>query len=196
MWKQITAGVLCACALGIGGVTAHQVFSSNGAIKTDQQADQANRAMTKRYNAKYRELTADQLNKDLAKSSVDLDAAKKDATDRINNSFNTAYNNLGKDKYDQARKDFKTQLGSSFANRLEDFVMSSDGITYSNSMSQCKIGFGKYDTATKTIPITIAVTYKVSDTATSDANDYWTATYHVDTKTFSNPVHESVIAPS
>lgn len=196
MWKQITAGVLCACALGIGGVTAHQAFSSNGAIKTDQQADQANRAITKRYNAKYRELTANQLNKDLAKSSVDLDAAKKDATDRINNSFNTAYNNLGKDKYDQARKDFKAQLGSSFANRLEDFVMSSDGITYSSSMSQCKIGFGKYDTATKTIPVTIAVTYKVSDTATSDANDYWTATYHVDTKTFSNPVHESVIAPS
>ena len=192
MWKQITAGVLCACALGIGGVTAHQAF----ATKTDQQADQANRAMAKRYNAKYRELTADQLNTDLAKSSVDLDAAKKDATDRINNSFNTAYNNLGKDKYDQARKDFKAQLGSSFANRLEDFVMSSDGIMYSSSMSQCKIGFGKYDTATKTIPATIAVTYKVSDTATSDANDYWTATYHVDTKTFSNPVHESVIAPS
>ena len=96
MWKQITAGVLCACALGIGGVTAHQAFSSNGAIKTDQQVDQANRAMAKRYNAKYRELTADQLNKDLAKSSVDLDAAKKDATDRINNSFNTAYNNLAR----------------------------------------------------------------------------------------------------
>ncbi len=196
MWKEITAGVLCACALGIGGVTAHQAFASNSEIKTDQRADQANREMTKKYNAKYRELTVDQLNKDLAKSSVDLDAAKKDATDRINNTFNTAYNNLGKDKYDQARKDFKNQLGSSFASQLEDFVMPSDGMTYSNSMSQCKIGFGKYDTATKTIPVTIAVTYKPSATSTNDANDYWTATYHVDTKTFSNPVHESVIAPS
>ena len=192
MWKEITAGVLCACALGIGGVTAHQAFASNSEIKTDQRADQVNREMTKKYNAKYRELTVDQLNKDLAKSSVDLDAAKKDATDR----FNTAYNNLGKDKYDQARKDFENQLGSSFASRLEDFVMPSDGMTYSNSMSQCKIGFGKYDTATKTIPVMIAVTYKPSATSTNDANDYWTATYHVDTKTFSNPVHESVIAPS
>lgn len=196
MIKEIATGVITVVALTIGATAVTQGVSSHDLIQTNKQSYTKSLQAKNRYDRLTKDLTKDQVAKAMTKGQVNLDDAKKDATDRVNNAFNVAYNNVGSDQYGEAKKNIDKQLGKGqFSKTLTDLINPNNAIPYSNHLEECKIGFGKYDPASYELPMVITAKYKATDASKNDSNDYWTVTYNVKSKAFTQVYHTSIIPP-
>ena len=196
MIKEIATGVITVVALTIGATAVTQGVSSHDLIQTNKQSYTKSLQAKNRYDRLTKDLTKDQVAKAMTKGQVNLDDAKKDATDRVNNAFNVAYNNVGGDQYGEAKKNIDKQLGKGqFSKTLTDLINPNNAIPYSNHLEECKIGFGKYDPASYELPMVITAKYKATDASKNDSNDYWTVTYNVKSKAFTQVYHTSIIPP-
>lgn len=196
MIKEIATGVITVVAFTIGATAVTQGVSSHDLIQTNKQSYTKSLQAKNRYDRLTKDLTKDQVAKAMTKGQVNLDDAKKDATDRVNNAFNVAYNNVGDDQYGEAKKNIDKQLGKGqFSKTLINLINPNNAIPYSNHLEECKIGFGKYDPASYELPMVITAKYKATDASKNDSNDYWTATYNVKSKAFTQVHHTSIIPP-
>lgn len=196
MIKEIATGVITVVALTIGATAVTQGVSSHDLIQTNKQSYTKSLQAKNRYDRLTKDLTKDQVAKAMTKGQVNLDDAKKDATDRVNNAFNVAYNNVGDDQYGEAKKNIDKQLGKGqFSKTLINLINPNNAIPYSNHLEECKIGFGKYDPASYELPMVITAKYKATDASKNDSNDYWAATYNVKSKVFTQVHHTSIIPP-
>lgn len=196
MIKEIATGVITVAALAIGATAITQGVSSHDLMQTNKQNYTKSLQTKNQYDRLTKDLTKDQVAKAMTKGQVNLDDAKKDATDRVNNAFNVAYNNVGSDQYGEAEKNIDKQLGKGqFSKTLINLINPNNAIPYSNHLEECKIGFGKYDPTSYELPMVITAKYKATDASKNDSNDYWTATYNVKSKTFTQVHHTSIIPP-
>lgn len=196
MIKEIATGVITVAAITIGATAAVQGISSNNSIKSNKRDYNTSLQVKNRYDRMTRDLSKDQVARAMVKGQVNLDDAKKDASDRVNNAFNVAYNNVGKDQYGDAKKNITKQLGKGhFSTSLINLINPYNAIPYSNYLEECKIGYGEYDPATHEIPMVMTVKYKATDASKNDSNDYWTAVYNVKTKTFSQDNRKAIVPP-
>ena len=196
MIKEIATGVITVAALAIGATAITQGVSSHDLMQTNKQNYTKSLQTKNQYDRLTKDLTKDQVAKAMIKGQVNLDDAKKDATDRVNNAFNVAYSNVGSDQYGEAKKNIDKQLGKGqFSKTLTDLINPNNAIPYSNHLEECKIGFGKYDPASYELPMVITAKYKATDASKNDSNDYWTVTYNVKSKAFTQVYHTSIIPP-
>lgn len=196
MIKEIATGVITVAALAIGATAITQGVSSHDLMQTNKQNYTKSLQTKNQYDRLTKDLTKDQVAKAMIKGQVNLDDAKKDATDRVNNAFNVAYSNVGDDQYGEAKKNIDKQLGKGqFSKTLINLINPNNAIPYSNHLEECKIGFGKYDPASYELPMVITAKYKATDASKNDSNDYWTATYNVKSKVFTQVHHTSIIPP-
>lgn len=196
MIKEIATGVIMVAAITIGATAAVQGISSNNSIKSNKRDYNTSLQVKNHYDRMTRDLSKDQVARAMVKGQVNLDDAKKDASDRVNNAFNVAYNNVGKDQYGDAKKNITKQLGKGhFSTSLINLINPYNAIPYSNHLEECKIGYGEYDPATHEIPMVMTVKYKATDASKNDSNDYWTAVYNVKTKTFSQDNRKAIVPP-
>lgn len=196
MIKEIATGVITVAAVAIGVTATAQGISSRDLVQNNKQSYAKSLQTKNRYERLTKNLTKDQVAQAMIKGQVNLDEAKKDAISRVNSAFNVAYNNVSKEQYGEAQKNIHKQLGKGqFSKILINLINPNNAIPYSNHLEECKIGLGKYDPTTYELPMVITVKYKATDASTNDSNDYWTATYNVKTKTFSQVNHKSIIPP-
>lgn len=193
MFKQICAGIMTIAAIWIGGIAIHLGVGANSQLQTAKQAYRVNQTAIQQNHKRTNSLTKSSVSKMMLSNTVNVDDAKKDATDRINNAFNTAYGSVDKDKFNDAKKSIKQQLGSQFGNKLANLINPDGSIPYGNSIQECKIGFGKYDVNSGNMPVVITVKYKATESSTTSSYDYWTAIYNAHKKTFSKAQHEAIM---
>lgn len=195
MIKQIIAGILTISALGIGGITVKQVNDPNGLLQSSKRQYREDQRANSSYKQRTKDLTKGKVEASMAKDQVDLDAAKKDASDRVNNAIKTAYSGVTKDNYKQAKSDINKQVGPVFGKEIVALLNPHANIPYSTNLEEVKVGFGKYDISTYKIPMVITVKYKATDKSTTDSYDYWRVSYNAKTKEFSD-VHYKAIIPT
>ena len=196
MIKEIATGVITVAALAIGATAITQGVSSHDLMQTNKQNYTKSLQTKNQYDRLTKNLTKDHVANTMIKWQVNNYDAKKDATDRVNNAFNVAYSNVGSDQYGEAKKNIDKQLGKGqFSKTLTDLINPNNAIPYSNHLEECKIGFGKYDPASYELPMVITAKYKATDASKNDSNDYWTATYNVKSKAFTQVHHTSIFTP-
>lgn len=192
--KQIFAGLFSLIAFVLFAISAHGIFSSNSELYQAQQAVRINQLTIRNYHKRTADLTKDEVAKNVSKNAINLEAAKKNSSDRITNAFNTAYGNVDNDGYKKARKTIMKQLGPQFGNYLAGIIAPNGGDPYSNKIVDMKLGYGRLNEDTKVIPIAITVKYNGKENS-DEANDYWTVDYNAKTKQFSNANRSIVKAP-
>lgn len=182
MNKNVITGIVTCGFLLVGGATIHEMTSNHNQVAADRATVQSTNKQVDKYNRMKKDLTQADVAKNLSHSK-NMDAIKGDATKRINDSFNTAYSNMTSDKYDGDRKNFETALGKSAGDKLASVAQPLEK-TYSQSVNNMKVGFGKYNEINETIPVVVVVNFKANDSTT--LTDKWTLTYHADSHQFSN----------
>lgn len=195
MIKEVTASVITLVALGIGANAVYQGVNPNNLLQTSKVSYEKNSHLNNHYKEETKQLSKAKVANAMVKGQVNLDSAKKDATDRVNGAFNEAYGNVDKNNYKHVASDLRKTLGKDFGTQLGHLINPGDSIPYSNSIVGSHIAFGKYDTETHQLPMVVTVEYKATDSSKNNSNDYWTVEYNAKSKTFNNAKHEAILPP-
>lgn len=194
MLKEIGIGAVGIAWLAVGA-TSFSFYSQH--IKSNQvlaSSINATQAKTKQLKTQTANLSKASVEKQLAKGGVNLDTAKSNASQKINDIFKIAYSNMNDDTYKSQKGNFNKTLGTQLGNRLAEVTSPKNGVIYSDSIDAIRIGYGQYNANTHMIKVFIAVTFKATSTSSNNSLDYWTADYNVKTGHFGDEVQYTKMA--
>lgn len=191
----ITNTVIGLLALLITGNALYNTVSPNSLLHSSKENYATSLKSYDLYNKRINLLTRAKVENALSKDSVNLDDAKKSATDRVNAALKAGYSNVDKDSFADAKKELVKQVGSNFGTKIANLINPNGSIPYSNNIEDSKVAFGRYNQESQTMPMVITVKYKATGSSNVDSNDYWTVNYNVKNGSFSKANHQSIIAP-